>query len=103
MNLHEYQGKEILNSFGVRIQKGIVASTPEEAVEAEDELITLGERLGSAGRGRAPMRSAGKWSNVYSATQRFFGPLQHLSGGDFQQIQRQSSSHPKVWSFLPVP
>ncbi len=28
MNLHEYQGKEILNSFGVRIQRGIVASTP---------------------------------------------------------------------------
>ena len=25
MNLHEYQGKEILNSFGVRIQRGIVA------------------------------------------------------------------------------
>ena len=28
MNLHEYQGKEILNSFGVRIQRGIVANTP---------------------------------------------------------------------------
>ena len=38
MNLHEYQGKEILNSFGVRIQKGIVASTPEEAVEAAKKL-----------------------------------------------------------------
>ena len=34
MNLHEYQGKEILNSFGVRIQRGIVASTPQEAVAA---------------------------------------------------------------------
>ena len=38
MNLHEYQGKEILNSFGVRIQKGIVASTPEEAIEAAQTL-----------------------------------------------------------------
>ena len=38
MNLHEYQGKEILNSFGVRIQNGIVASTPEEAVEAAKKL-----------------------------------------------------------------
>ncbi|WP_152286674.1 ADP-forming succinate--CoA ligase subunit beta [Flavicella marina] len=38
MNLHEYQGKEILNSFGVRIQRGIVASTPEQAVEAAKEL-----------------------------------------------------------------
>ncbi len=38
MNLHEYQGKEILSSFGVRIQRGIVASTPEEAVEAAKKL-----------------------------------------------------------------
>ncbi len=38
MNLHEYQGKEILNSFGVNIQRGIVATTPEEAVEAAKKL-----------------------------------------------------------------
>jgi len=38
MNLHEYQGKEILNSFGVNIQRGIVAPTPEEAVEAAKKL-----------------------------------------------------------------
>ena len=38
MNLHEYQGKEILNSFGVRIQRGIVASTTEEAVVAAQKL-----------------------------------------------------------------
>ncbi|MGV6828964.1 MAG: ADP-forming succinate--CoA ligase subunit beta [Flavobacteriales bacterium] len=38
MNLHEYQGKEILNSFGVAIQRGIVAQNPEEAVEAAKKL-----------------------------------------------------------------
>lgn len=38
MNLHEYQGKEILNSFGVNIQRGIVATTPDEAVEAAKKL-----------------------------------------------------------------
>ncbi|MEP2937129.1 MAG: ADP-forming succinate--CoA ligase subunit beta [Gilvibacter sp.] len=38
MNLHEYQGKEILNSFGVQIQRGKVASTPEEAVAAAKAL-----------------------------------------------------------------
>ncbi len=38
MNLHEYQGKELLNSFGVRIQRGIVATTPEEAVAAAEKL-----------------------------------------------------------------
>jgi succinyl-CoA synthetase beta subunit len=38
MNLHEYQGKEILESFGVRTQRGILATTPEEAVEAAKKL-----------------------------------------------------------------
>jgi succinyl-CoA synthetase beta subunit len=38
MNLHVYQGKEILASFGVAIQKGIVAQSPEEAVSAAKAL-----------------------------------------------------------------
>ena len=38
MNLHEYQGKSILKSYGVSIQEGIVANTPEEAVEAAKKL-----------------------------------------------------------------
>ena len=38
MNLHEYQGKEILSSFGVRIQRGIVAQSPKDAVEAAKQL-----------------------------------------------------------------
>jgi len=38
MNLHEYQGKQILKSFGVAIQEGKVAETVEQAVEAAKEL-----------------------------------------------------------------
>jgi len=38
MNLHEYQGKEILASFGVRIQRGIVAHSAKEAVAAAKQL-----------------------------------------------------------------
>jgi succinyl-CoA synthetase beta subunit len=38
MNLHEYQGKEILKNFGVAIQRGIVASTVEEAIDAGKKL-----------------------------------------------------------------
>jgi len=38
MNLHEYQGKNILNSFGVKIQRGTVATTTEEAVAAAKKL-----------------------------------------------------------------
>ena len=45
MNLHEYQGKEILNSFGVEIQRGIVAQSAEEAVAAAK---TLTEKTGTS-------------------------------------------------------
>ena len=38
MNLHEYQGKEILSTFGVKIQKGIVVSSALEAVAAAKKL-----------------------------------------------------------------
>ena len=40
MNLHEYQGKEILSSFGVRIQRGIVAQSAQEAVTAAKQLTS---------------------------------------------------------------
>ncbi len=38
MNLHEYQGKDILASFGVRTQRGIVAQNANEAVAAAKQL-----------------------------------------------------------------
>ena len=38
MNIHEYQGKSILKSFGVAIQEGIVAETSDEAVQAAKDL-----------------------------------------------------------------
>src|SRR3970040_2358547 len=40
MNIHEYQGKEILASYGVRIQRGIVANNAVEAVAAAKQLTT---------------------------------------------------------------
>ena len=38
MNVHEFQGKEILAKFGVGVQRGIVATTPEEAIAAAKQL-----------------------------------------------------------------
>ncbi len=40
MNIHEYQGKEILKSFGVTVQEGIVVDTVEQAVEAAKKMKT---------------------------------------------------------------
>lgn len=60
MNLHEYQAKQILNSFGVNIQRGVVVETPEEAVEAakkitEDtgsEWFVIKAQIHAGGRGK---------------------------------------------------
>ena len=38
MNLHEYQGKSILKSFGVAIQEGKVVDKLENAIAAAKEL-----------------------------------------------------------------
>lgn len=47
MNIHEYQGKEILSSFGVTVQRGTVATTPQEAVEAAKDLTEKPEPDGT--------------------------------------------------------
>ena len=44
MNIHEYQGKSILQSFGVAIQRGKVADTPEGA---HDAAVALAEETGT--------------------------------------------------------
>jgi succinyl-CoA synthetase beta subunit len=38
MNLHEYQGKELLKSYGVKIQEGIVVDQAADAVTAAQQL-----------------------------------------------------------------
>lgn len=46
MNLHEYQGKALLKSYGVKIQEGILCHTPEEAYQAA---LRLREEYNSEG------------------------------------------------------
>ena len=38
MNLHEYQGKEILEKFNVKVQKGYVADNPDDAVKCAEKI-----------------------------------------------------------------
>ncbi len=60
MNIHEYQGKAILKSFGVRVQEGIVANTADEAVEAAKKLkaehnsdwVVIKAQIHAGGRGK---------------------------------------------------
>ena len=41
MNIHEYQAKEVLKKYGVKIGEGIMAETPEQAVEAAKKLTEM--------------------------------------------------------------
>ncbi|QQL50966.1 ADP-forming succinate--CoA ligase subunit beta [Mucilaginibacter ginkgonis] len=60
MNIHEYQGKAILKSFGVRVQEGIVADTVEEAVTAAQKMkedfgsdwVVVKAQIHAGGRGK---------------------------------------------------
>jgi succinyl-CoA synthetase beta subunit len=55
MNIHEYQGKELLKGYGVAVLDGYVAWTPEEAVAAAKKLpgpiYVVKSQIHAGGRG----------------------------------------------------
>ena len=67
MNIHEYQGKEILQKYGVTIQRGIVADTPDHAIQAAKELaaetgtkwFVIKSQIHAGGRGKGTIRGTG--------------------------------------------
>ncbi len=60
MNLHEYQGKELLKRFGVAIQEGIVATNLDEAIDAWKKIremtgtdfVVVKAQIHAGGRGK---------------------------------------------------
>lgn len=67
MNIHEYQAKEVLKSYGVKIQEGIVADSPEAALEAAKKLnaetgtswYVLKAQIHAGGRGKGKVQETG--------------------------------------------
>ena len=67
MNLHEYQGKSILESFGVAIQRGVVADSAAEAVVKAKELsastgtewFVVKAQIHAGGRGKGTVTETG--------------------------------------------
>jgi succinyl-CoA synthetase beta subunit len=55
MNIHEYQGKQLLSKYGVPVPRGHVAFTVEEAVKAAEELggsvFVVKSQIHAGGRG----------------------------------------------------
>ncbi|MHC4380003.1 MAG: ADP-forming succinate--CoA ligase subunit beta, partial [Planctomycetota bacterium] len=56
MKVHEYQGKEVLERYGVRTQRGIVVETPQQAGEAfaqlGGDLAVVKAQIHAGGRGK---------------------------------------------------
>ena len=57
MNIHEYQAKQVLQSFGVRVPRGRLALTADEAAEAAESLggsvWVVKAQIHAGGRGKA--------------------------------------------------
>ncbi len=64
MNLHEYQGKELLKSYGVKIQEGILCTTPEEAQKAAVKLRRLYKSEGCVVKAQVHAGGRGKGGGV---------------------------------------
>ena len=67
MNIHEYQAKEILKKYGVKVQEGYVAGTPEEASQAAQKLnkdtgtswYVIKAQIHAGGRGKGKIQQTG--------------------------------------------
>ena len=67
MNLHEYQGKSILESYGVAIQRGVVVDNVSDAVAKANELnaetgtewFVVKAQIHAGGRGKGTVEETG--------------------------------------------
>jgi succinyl-CoA synthetase beta subunit len=56
VDLHEYQGKQVFRRFGIPVSEGRLATTPEEARQAAEELggpVVVKAQVLTGGRGKA--------------------------------------------------
>ncbi|QIK16401.1 ADP-forming succinate--CoA ligase subunit beta [Blattabacterium sp. DPU] len=82
MNLHEYQGREILNSFSIQVPEGILVSSPEEAVKAAQIILkktkknslVIKAQIHAGGRGKAGgIQIAKNLDEVYEKSKNILG------------------------------
>ncbi len=77
VDLFEYQGKELLGSYGVPVSAGLLARSPEEAAAAASELgepVVLKAQVLSGGRGKAGgIRLAADSSSARREAEEIFG------------------------------
>jgi succinyl-CoA synthetase beta subunit len=95
MNIHEYQGKEILRQYGVLVPNGKVAFSVEEAVEAAKELGTkicvVKAQIHAGGRGKAGgVKVAKNLDEVRTYATEILGKtlITHQTGPEGKVVQR---------------
>ena len=74
MKIHEYQAKELLAAAGAAVPRGIVASSPAEAVKGFEQIgrpVVLKAQVHAGGRGKGRFKDSGKdWGGVKYLTKR---------------------------------
>lgn len=95
MNIHEYQGKEILRQKGVSVPNGKVAFTVEEAVEAAKELgsdiVVVKAQIHAGGRGKAGgVKIAKNLDEVRTYAEELLGKtlVTHQTGPEGKEVKR---------------
>lgn len=95
MNIHEYQGKAVLRSYGVSVPNGKVAFTVEEAVEAAKELGTdvcvVKAQIHAGGRGKAGgVKVAKNLEEVRTYAESILGTtlVTHQTGPEGKEVKR---------------
>ncbi|AKM18510.1 Succinyl-CoA ligase (ADP-forming) subunit beta [Geobacillus sp. 12AMOR1] len=95
MNIHEYQAKEILRSYGVSVPNGRVAFTVDEAVEAAKALGTpvcvVKAQIHAGGRGKAGgVKVAKSLEEVRTYASELLGKVlvTHQTGPEGKEVKR---------------
>ncbi|GFN31910.1 ADP-forming succinate--CoA ligase subunit beta [Paenibacillus xylaniclasticus] len=95
MNIHEYQGKEVLKQYGVSVPEGKVAFTVDEAVEAAKALgtsvVVVKAQIHAGGRGKAGgVKVAKNLDEVKAYASEILGKtlVTHQTGPEGKEVKR---------------
>ncbi|MNW23628.1 Succinyl-CoA ligase [ADP-forming] subunit beta [compost metagenome] len=95
MNIHEYQGKEVLKQYGVAVPNGKVAYTVEEAVAAAESLgsavTVVKAQIHAGGRGKAGgVKVAKNLDEVRTYASEILGKVlvTHQTGPEGKEVKR---------------
>ncbi|ACT02101.1 ADP-forming succinate--CoA ligase subunit beta [Paenibacillus sp. JDR-2] len=95
MNIHEYQGKEVLKQYGVAVPEGKVAFSVDEAVEAAQSLgtpvVVVKAQIHAGGRGKAGgVKVAKNIDEVRAYASEILGKVlvTHQTGPEGKEVKR---------------